>query len=95
MPDGPILLPYPLDLISIFNIGYDENVFSTILPDGSISSPFTEIPGTVINTNISYIEQYEAWWDMIPDMRRIVIVGETGDVPRPFSSLMHSIVSSQ
>ena len=70
----------------IFNIGYDENVFSTILPDGNISSPFTEIPGTVINTNISYIEQYEAWWDMIPDMRRIVIVGETGDVPRPFSS---------
>lgn len=70
----------------IFNIGYDENVFSTVLPDGSISSPFTEIPGTVINTNISYIEQYEAWWDMIPDMRRIVIVGETGDVPRPFSS---------
>lgn len=70
----------------IFNIGYDENVFSTNLPDGSISSPFTEIPGTVINTNISYIEQYEAWWDMIPDMRRIVIVGETGDVPRPFSS---------
>ena len=61
-------------------------MFSTNLPDGSISSPFTEIPGTVINTNISYIEQYEAWWDMIPDMRRIVIVGETGDVPRPFSS---------
>ena len=70
----------------IFNIGYAENVFSTILPDGTISNPFKEIPGTLINPNISYLEKYEAWWDMVPDMRRVVVVGETGDVPRPFSS---------
>jgi len=70
----------------LYNIGYDENVFSTVLPDGTFSTPFQEIPGTVINTNVSYIENYEEWWKMIPDMRRVVIVGETGHVPRPFSS---------
>lgn len=70
----------------IFNIGYDENIFSSILPDGTVSKPFKEIPGTVINTNISYLEQYESWWEMVPDMRRVIVMGETGDVPRPFSS---------
>jgi hypothetical protein len=70
----------------VFNIEYTKNVFSTVLQNGTNSRPFEEIPGTVINYNISYLTKYEKWWDMLPDMRRVVVAGESGDVPRPFSS---------
>jgi hypothetical protein len=70
----------------LFNIGYDEHTFITQLQDGNLSDPFIEIPGTLINTNISYLKNYKDWYKMIPDMRRLVLVGETGDVPKPFSS---------
>ena len=29
---------------------------------------------------------YQDWWNMIPDTKRVVVVGETGNVPRPFPS---------
>ena len=70
----------------LFNIGYDEHTFITQLQDGKLSEAFPEIPGTLINTNISYLKNYKDWYKMIPDMRRLVLVGETGDVPKPFSS---------
>ena len=70
----------------LFNIGYDEHTFITQLQDGDLSNPFPEIPGTLINTNISYLKNYKDWYKMIPDMRRLVLVGETGDVPKPFAS---------
>jgi len=70
----------------LFNIGYDEHTFITQLQDGKLSEPFPEIPGTIINTNISYLRNYKDWYKMIPDMRRLVLVGETGDVPKPFAS---------
>ena len=70
----------------LFNIGYDEHTFITQLQDGKLSDPFPEIPGTLINTNISYLKNYKDWYKMIPDMRRLVLVGETGDVPKPFAS---------
>ena len=70
----------------LFNIGYDEHTFITQLPNGDLSEPFLEIPGTIINTNISYLKNYKDWYRMIPDTRRLVLVGETGDVPRPFAS---------
>jgi len=70
----------------LFNIGYDEHTFITQLQDGELSNPFSEIPGTLINTNISYLRNYKDWYKMIPDMRRLVLVGETGDVPKPFAS---------
>ena len=70
----------------LFNIGYDEHTFITQLQDGNLSNPFSEIPGTLINTNISYLRNYKDWYKMIPDMRRLVLVGETGDVPKPFAS---------
>ena len=70
----------------LFNIGYDEHTFITQLQNGNLSDPFSEIPGTLINTNISYLKNYKDWYKMIPDMRRLVLVGETGDVPKPFAS---------
>ena len=70
----------------LFNIGYDEHTFITQLQNGKLSDPFPEIPGTLINTNISYLKNYKDWYKMIPDMRRLVLVGETGDVPKPFAS---------
>lgn len=70
----------------LFNIGYDEHTFITQLQNGVLSNPFSEIPGTLINTNISYLKNYKDWYKMIPDMRRLVLVGETGDVPKPFAS---------
>lgn len=70
----------------LFNIGYDEHTFITQLQNGELSDPFSEIPGTLINTNISYLKNYKDWYKMIPDMRRLVLVGETGDVPKPFAS---------
>ena len=70
----------------LFNVGYDEHTFITQLQDGRLSDPFNEIPGTIVNTNVSYLKNYKDWYEMIPDMRRVVIVGETGQVPRPFPS---------
>lgn len=71
----------------LFDIDYARNLFSCRLQNGSLSDPFKEIPGTVINTNISYLKNHKDWYEMIPDLRRMVIVGETGDdVPYPFAS---------
>lgn len=70
----------------LFNVGYDEHTFITQLQNGELSDPFPEIPGTLINTNISYLKNYKDWYKMIPDMRRLILVGETGDVPKPFAS---------
>ena len=70
----------------LFNIDYAEHNFVTQLQDGRLSEPFIEIPGTVVNTNISYLKNFNDWYDMIPEMRRVVLVGETGQVPRPFPS---------
>ena len=70
----------------VFEVDYISNKFTTMLPDGSISREFEEVPGVVINTNISYIKESADWYEMIPDTRRLVLVGETGDVPRPYAS---------
>jgi hypothetical protein len=70
----------------LFEIDYAKHTFITRLQDGSLSDPFKEIPGTIINTNISYLKNHKDWYNMIPDLRRVVVVGETGDVPYPFTS---------
>jgi|TARA_B110000263_G_scaffold85931_1_gene75025 hypothetical protein len=70
----------------VFDVDYIRNTFATMLPDGSISKEFSEEPGLIINTNISHIKDSENWFRMIPDTRKLVIVGETGDVPRPYAS---------
>ena len=38
----------------IFDIDYNENEFITRLPDGSFSEPYNEVPGTIINTQVSH-----------------------------------------
>lgn len=70
----------------LFDVDYARHTFLTRLQDGTLSTPFKEIPGTIINTNISYLKNHSDWYNMIPDIRRVVVVGETGDVPYPFSS---------
>jgi len=71
----------------IFNLDYIKNEFITTLPDGSLSNPFDEIPNVVINTNISYIENYEDWWKMVPTTRYVVLVSTSDEnSARPFLS---------
>lgn len=71
----------------LFNIDYAKHMFTTRLQDGRLSDPFREVPGTIINTNISYLKNYQDWYKMLPELRRVVVVGETGnDVPNPFPS---------
>jgi len=72
----------------LFKVGYETNRFSLTLPDGTTSKEFSEIPGIVINTNTSYLANMENDWykKMIPDTRKMVLVGETGNVSRPYSS---------
>jgi hypothetical protein len=70
----------------MFAVDYIENSLEIILPDGSTSKEFKEVPGLVINTNISHMQNIDDWYKMIPDTRKLVIVGETGDVPRPYAS---------
>lgn len=71
----------------MFDIDYARHMFGCRLQDGKMSTPFRETPGTIINTNISYLKNHTDWYNMIPDLRRVVIIGETGtDVPYPFSS---------
>ncbi len=71
----------------LFNIDYAKHMFATRLQDGRLSDPFREIPGTIINTNISYLTNYKDWYKMLPELRRVIVVGETGkDVPNAFAS---------
>lgn len=72
----------------LFKVGYETNRLEIELPDGSMSKEFSEVPGLVINTNTSYLANMENDWyeKMIPDTRKIVVVGETGKVSRPYSS---------
>ena len=72
----------------LFEVGYETNRFSLILPDGTTSKEFSEVPGIVINTNTSYLANMEEDWykKMIPDTRKMVLVGETGNVSRPYSN---------
>jgi hypothetical protein len=72
----------------MFAVDYAENNLEITLPNGSISKAFKEIPGLVINTNLSLLQNQDDWYDMIPDQRKIVLIGEAGDIDihRPFSS---------
>tara|TARA_A200000159_G_scaffold65923_1_gene61028 strand:- start:39184 stop:40128 length:945 start_codon:yes stop_codon:yes gene_type:complete len=70
----------------LFDIDYIENEFQTRLQSGKLSAPYKEIPGTIINCSVSHLTNFQDWYDMIPDTKRVIVVGETGDVPRPFPS---------
>ena len=72
----------------MFAVDYAENNLEITLPNGSTSKAFKEIPGLVINTNVSLLQNQDDWYDMIPDQRKIVLIGEAGDIDihRPFSS---------
>ena len=70
----------------LFDIDYAQHVFQVRMQDGKLSTPYDEIPGTIINTQVSHMVNFQDWYNMIPDTKRIVVVGETGDVPRPFPS---------
>lgn len=70
----------------LFDIDYQNNIFQTRMQDGKLSIPYDEIPGTIINTQVSHMVNFQDWWNMIPDTKRVVVVGETGEVPRPFPS---------
>lgn len=70
----------------LFNIDYAENTFQTMLQNNKLSAPFVEVPSTIINYNVSYLEKPADWYDIIPDMRRVIVVGENGTVPTPFAS---------
>ena len=71
----------------LFDVDYAKHKFICQLQDGRLSDPFNEVPGTIINTNISYLKNYKDWYNMLPELRRVIVVGETGDdVPNPFPS---------
>ena len=70
----------------VFKLDYESNEFQSVLQNGKLSEPFTEIPGTIINCSVSHFSNFQDWYNMIPDTKRVVLVGETGDVPRPFPS---------
>lgn len=72
----------------LFKLDYQENIFSSVLQNGKESDRFKEIPGTIINYNLSYLSDAQSWWKMIPEMKKVVIVGETEgpNVTRPFAS---------
>lgn len=71
----------------LFGVDYAKHKFICRLQDGRLSDPFNEVPGTIINTNISYLKNYKDWYNMLPELRRVIVVGETGDdVPNPFPS---------
>ena len=72
----------------LFDVDYAENTLEILLPDGQLSTAFKEVPGLVINTNVSLLEKQEDWYAMLPDTRKVVLVGEAGEsgIHRPFSS---------
>ena len=72
----------------LFNVDYEKNKLEIVLPNGSMSKAFNEIPGIIINTNVSLFENQDDWWKMLPVNRKVVIVGEgrDKDIFRPFAS---------
>jgi hypothetical protein len=69
----------------MYDIDYAKHIFITRLQNGVLSAPFSEIPGTIINTNVSHLHHPMDWYNMLPDMRRVIIVGETDpSLPNPF-----------
>jgi len=51
-----------------------------------MSKEFSEVPALVINTNCSHLNDMENDWyeKMIPKTRKMILVGETGDVPHSY-----------
>ena len=74
----------------IFDIDYVTNVFQVRMQDGKLSTPYDEIPGTIINTQVSHMANFQDWYNMIPDTKRVVVVGETGEVQDLFQVLKTS-----
>ena len=72
----------------LFKINYELNRLEILLPDNSISEGFNEVPGLLINTNLSHLENMETDWykKMIPTQRKLILVGETGDVAHPYKT---------
>lgn len=70
----------------LFKVNYQTNELVVELPDGSLSKEFSEVPALVINTNCSHLNNMENDWyeKMIPKTRKMILVGETGDVPHSY-----------
>jgi len=70
----------------LFKVNYQTNRVEVELPDGTISKEFSEVPALVINTNCSHLNNMENDWyeKMIPKTRKMVLVGETGNVPHSY-----------
>ena len=70
----------------LFKVNYQTNRVEVELPDSTMSKEFSEVPALVINTNCSHLNNMENDWyeKMIPKTRKMILVGETGDVPHSY-----------
>jgi len=58
--------------MDIHNIGYDSNTYIVSRADGSTCN-LTDSPDTIINTSCEHIENFEQWYNKIPDGKLVIL----------------------
>ena len=58
----------------MFNINYDAHTWSTWSAKNNRNSfPITDRPDTIVNTSCEHIENFDAWYNMIPKGKLVVL----------------------
>mgnify|MGYP006430175057 FL=1 len=58
----------------IMDINYNEHVWQYWSnANNRMSYPITDSPGTIINTSCEHIENFQEWYDLIPDGKLVVL----------------------
>lgn len=57
---------------NIYNLNYDTHVYNVERSDGSMCQ-LTDSPNTVINTSCEHIENFQKWYNSIPDGKLIIL----------------------
>lgn len=59
---------------NIFDINYTEHTWqSWSNKNNRMSYPITDVPTTIINTSTEHIENYNNWYNMIPDGKLVIV----------------------
>ena len=56
----------------ILNLNYNETVYEVSKPDGSVIT-LTDVPDTIINTSCEHIENFNQWYESIPNGKLLVL----------------------
>jgi hypothetical protein len=56
----------------ILNLNYDKTSYEVFKPDGSAVT-LVDVPNTIVNTSCEHIENFNQWYEGIPDGRLVIL----------------------